>query len=1261
MSGGSKGATIGTIVGLVVAVAAAFFSYGASLAAIPAILSAASAGAALGGAVGSAIDPPKGANPTGPRLSDLSVQSSAYGAFIGRTYGTNVIFGNLFWLENGQLKESAEAAGGKGGGGAAVDIFTYTATFALGLCEGPITGVRRIWIGPKLVYDLGSPLEDVLIASIDFSRFFKVYRGDEEQLPDPRMQMTLGFDNVPGYRGLAYIVFLDLPLKDYGNSLVVAQIKVEVVKDGGLNYIFEPKGASNTQKKVWDCVISGDYAYVICGYDPGYLQIFNISDTDNPVLEGQIETQIYGRYIGISGGYAYVGIDGNSRLQIFDVAVPSAPFLVNTVITGYGQNIVAVSGFYAYVGLADSVQFLVIDIANPASTDALFKPRIIGSLSFGIFSLTVGDIKIKGAYAYIITNLTNLLVVSVAIPEAPALVASAAIDSGVGGPSACAINGDYLYLAGTGDTLQIFDISTPDTPVSVYASAILAGSFGDGKDLDVSGQYLYVGGSGKLKVFRLETAITPALIGDVGIYGGGTNGKVSVNAQGYYIAVTGSNYYDGYVNDKLQIFFFLEPTIASDLIPLSEIVEAETLHSNLLQSADIDVTSLTPLVRGYKIGAIGAIKAGIQPLQGPWPFDVVQHGYRIKFLLRGGASSVAAIPSDKLDARSASSQPGVVVTNSREMDSVLPVKVVVNHIDQAREYDLGEQYEERLNTDAVNVIALDLPLVLTSDEAKQTAQMLLYLYWQERYDVAFNLPNEYSYLEPADIVTVITAAVTYQLRLVGIQYTSDGRLECKAKYHRSEIYTEKTAKAESGIFTGSAGPLPAGTTLIELLDIPLMADSYDSPGFPVAMTGRASGWPGGVLYRSDDGGEVWDNILAFKAPGSTSGFALDSLAAHSGTTLDKSGVLTVRLYQGELSSVSEAQLFAGQNWFAYGKNGRWEIIAAQNCVLNGDNTYTLTDFLRGQMGTEWASGLHAAFDKLIPVSTANLDFISVNSGSIGLARLYRGVTAGKNLDTATDTAYTYQGVNLECLSPCQLTGSRHPSTNDWTLTWTRRSRFPGWRSLVDAALGEATESYEIDIFSSSTYATLKRTLTAATGTVAYTSSQQVTDFGSNQGALYLKIYQLSAVVGRGYAAQGMLVLYMGKVKWRLLCHTAQSGGANIAIAGVEMRTSWGGANVCSGGTIYASYNNGSYPKENAFDNNASTFWWTISNEQWIEYEFSQEEEIREIVITARNDGYYVDSPKDFEVQYYNGFTYVSAHIITGAVGWTNGESRVFSF
>ena len=92
-------------------------------------------GLAIGGAIGGMIDPPKGPNITGPRLDDLSVQTSTYGASLGRAYGTVSVVGNIFWLEGDQLKETTttEEQGGKGGPSQTSPTYSYSAAFGVGL------------------------------------------------------------------------------------------------------------------------------------------------------------------------------------------------------------------------------------------------------------------------------------------------------------------------------------------------------------------------------------------------------------------------------------------------------------------------------------------------------------------------------------------------------------------------------------------------------------------------------------------------------------------------------------------------------------------------------------------------------------------------------------------------------------------------------------------------------------------------------------------------------------------------------------------------------------------------------------------------------------------------------------------------------------------------------------------------------------------------------------------------------------------------
>ncbi len=510
---------------------------------------------------------------------------------------------------------------------------------------------------------------------------------------------------------------------------------------------------------------------------------------------------------------------------------------------------------------------------------------------------------------------------------------------------------------------------------------------------------------------------------------------------------------------------------------------------------------------------------------------MVQHGYQIKFVARGGAS-VVTIPAADLDARAAGQEPGVQITTSREMDSQLPRRVTVQHLDYDREYNTGTQYAERLNTAAINARVLDLPIVLTATEAAGKAEVLLYLYWLERYDVAVTLPPTYLHIEPGDIATLTTPEGQILVRIVTVNYTSDGRVECKAKYAAPAIYTPlggtqpvynagavytPTAIGSSPAVAGPTTITPVGASAYVLLDVPMISSAQSGPSFLAAMTGALAGWRGGVLMQSTDAGSTWASIDDFGAPGSELGTCTSSIGAVDHRTMDNASVLAVTLQQGDLFSVTQLALFGGANHFAYGVDGRWEIIAAQTCTLVSGTSYVLQNLLRGRFGSEWAMGLHAVGDSLVPLDTTDIALIAMGTGSIGLSYLYRGITTGRDISTDSNRTFAYQGVNLKPLAPIYLTGAIDPASSDWSLSWIRRTRTGGeWRDNVNADLGESSESYQIDIYADGTYATVKRTLTVAAPSAAYASADQVSDFGGNQATLYLKLYQMSATVGRGY-------------------------------------------------------------------------------------------------------------------------------------------------
>jgi hypothetical protein len=138
----------------------------------------------------------------------------------------------------------------------------------------------------------------------------------------------------------------------------------------------------------------------------------------------------------------------------------------------------------------------------------------------------------------------------------------------------------------------------------------------------------------------------------------------------------------------------------------------------------------------------------------------------------------------------------------------------------------------------------------------------------------------------------------------------------------------------------------------------------------------------------------------------------------------------------------------------------------------------------------------------------------IASSGWSISKKFKPVTIGSTLGATTAQDFTYTARALKPYAPSHVVGSRDGSGN-LTIGWKRRTRIGGdWRDAVDIPLSEESERYEVEIFQG---VTLKRTITGLTSpSASYTAAQQVTDFGSAQSSVSVKVYQLSAAIGRGY-------------------------------------------------------------------------------------------------------------------------------------------------
>jgi hypothetical protein len=161
----------------------------------------------------------------GPRLGDLQVQASTYGMGIPQVFGSMRLAGNVIWARP-LIEKRRKSSAGKGGGGQTVVSYEYFATFAVAFAKGPVDAIRRVWADGKPIVDLSET--GVQGKSFRYGeRIYRLHLGTETQAPDPVIEMHEGAGNVPAYRGLAYITFDELPLKDFGNR--IPNITAEIV------------------------------------------------------------------------------------------------------------------------------------------------------------------------------------------------------------------------------------------------------------------------------------------------------------------------------------------------------------------------------------------------------------------------------------------------------------------------------------------------------------------------------------------------------------------------------------------------------------------------------------------------------------------------------------------------------------------------------------------------------------------------------------------------------------------------------------------------------------------------------------------------------------------------------------------------------------------------------------------------------------------------------------------------------------------------
>lgn len=176
-------------------------------------------GGPIGGAIGAFIGQQAdqaifGSGREGPRLKELTVTTSSYGQPLPRNFGRMRVAGTIIWST--ELQETSSKEGG-GKGQPSTTTFSYSASFAVALSSTPIDRIGRIWADGNLLRGAAGDLK--------VGGEMRVYRGSGDAPVDPLIAADRGL-TAPAFRDIAYVVFEDLQLSDFGNRIPALTFEV---------------------------------------------------------------------------------------------------------------------------------------------------------------------------------------------------------------------------------------------------------------------------------------------------------------------------------------------------------------------------------------------------------------------------------------------------------------------------------------------------------------------------------------------------------------------------------------------------------------------------------------------------------------------------------------------------------------------------------------------------------------------------------------------------------------------------------------------------------------------------------------------------------------------------------------------------------------------------------------------------------------------------------------------------------------------------
>mgnify|MGYP000718095206 CR=1 FL=1 len=1043
-------------------IAAASAALGGFLA--PGIVALGMTGAQLGwmagSILGSALTPKQ--RSSGPRLDELRVTGTEYGNGIAWIAGAPRVAGDLIWAsDRHEITDTQEV--GKGGGGAEYTTYTYEIDALYLVADQPGCIVTRIFDNGKLVWtSLASSDDATLIASEQASKWRRItfYDGADDQMPDPTYEAAV--TNAPAYTRRCTVFIEGMQL---GNSGALPNLTFEVASVGDSNPNFVRRyQVADTGRQFASSGSDGLGVPSILAMQP-QVRVAIQHETDATVYLFGLDGEVQG--VGTrtaDENYPSVN-ESNGSTRSFPVGIMDGdPVRCANHAVALGAGIHIRAG--AKTGAAWDVGIL------PDLADVLPPGRYMGD------TMPCSD----GVHLLIFTGPTT------------AYTGSAVLDRW----HIIKRDGALSELVSEGD------IETPRAWIVYGNAAPIYYYYGCGMlEDDLAHVWIAFGASdGFLSMFKIEgdgvlrlrSTMTNALAERTFTY-------PSIWAEGGFCVVVSRQSYQAFRR-------------AGDVIgevALQDVVDGLCERATM-PAGTYDTSGLASISQPVRALAVtnGSARQALEILQASHGFDAYVTD-KLRFVPRGGAP-LLTINADDLAAgeNDAAAEPFALTVNA---SLEIPARIAVTYKNMLADQINGVEHSDRGPTWQDSIQQLQLAIGMTPAEAKGVADAMVRDAYAARITSQISLPMGYTKVTPTDVVQVPDSdGRVYRMRVTR-RSDAGGIITLDVVGDDGDVVVEEMPTSEDYAEQTSIEAL--AVTVLVLLDIPLLRDDDDGLGMYVAARGTTGKWPGCIVYRSNDGGATFTESVADIAEPAVLGETTSVLADWTGGGIvDRGAGVLVDIGPGQLSSATMDQLQADGDVNALMVGSELVRFMVATLQSTSPNIYRVSGLLRGQRGTEWATGTHTIGEPVVLLRTRGLRRVSLAQADLGVERFFKGVTRGALVSDSVAVSITAESIGQKPPAPVDLRATRDTDGN-LGLTWKRRTRyetnFTGPAGIV-VPLGEQSERYEIEILSG---AGAVRTAAVTAASYTYTAGMQQSDFGGLQGAVRARVYQMGAN-GRGY-------------------------------------------------------------------------------------------------------------------------------------------------